>query len=131
MERSGADGHRCINSALVNVLTKRRGGAILLMECKKLQERIHLKMKPTGCESCGAAEGLAILKVKSLKFYVRAFKTVRFSPTLAVVEKRNRAALHKRGYRRKMAVLKEHAGRAFKSLCKRFLHNCIKTFYKH
>ena len=39
MERSNADVHRCINSVLVSVLTKGQGGAILLMECTKLQER--------------------------------------------------------------------------------------------
>ena len=32
MERSNADGDRCINSLLVNVLTKGQGGAILPME---------------------------------------------------------------------------------------------------
>ena len=38
MERSNADGHCCINSALVNVLTKGQGGAILPMEDTNLQE---------------------------------------------------------------------------------------------
>ena len=39
VERSNADGDRCINSVLVNVLTKGQGGAILPMEGAKLQER--------------------------------------------------------------------------------------------
>ena len=38
VERTNADGDRCINSFLVNVLTKRQGGAILLMEGTKLHE---------------------------------------------------------------------------------------------
>ena len=38
VERYNADVHRCIYSVLVNVLTKGRGGAILLMECTKLEE---------------------------------------------------------------------------------------------
>ena len=38
VERSNADGYRCINSVLVNVLTKGQGQAILLMEGTKLQE---------------------------------------------------------------------------------------------
>ena len=38
MERSNADGYRCINSALVNVLTKGQGRAILPMEDTNLQE---------------------------------------------------------------------------------------------
>ena len=38
MERSNADGYRCINSTLVNVLTKGQGGAILPMEDTNLQE---------------------------------------------------------------------------------------------
>ena len=38
VERSNADDRRCINSALVNILTQDHGGAILLMECTKLQE---------------------------------------------------------------------------------------------
>ena len=38
MERSNADGHPCINSILVNVLTKDQGGAILPMEDANLQE---------------------------------------------------------------------------------------------
>ena len=38
MERSNADGHRCINSGLVNILTKGQGGAILPMEDTNLQE---------------------------------------------------------------------------------------------
>ena len=38
VERSGADGDRCINSVLVNVLTKGQGGAILPMEDTDLQE---------------------------------------------------------------------------------------------
>ena len=38
VERSNADGDRCINSVLVNVLTKSQGGAILPMEGAKLQE---------------------------------------------------------------------------------------------
>ena len=33
-----ADGQRCIYSDLVNVLTKSQGGAILLVECTKIQE---------------------------------------------------------------------------------------------
>ena len=38
LERSDADGDRCINSVLVNVLTKGQGGAILPMEDTNLQE---------------------------------------------------------------------------------------------
>ena len=38
VERSNADGDRCINSVLVNVLTKGQGGAILPMEDSNLQE---------------------------------------------------------------------------------------------
>ena len=38
VERSNADGYRCINSVLVNVLTKGQGGAILPMEDTTLQE---------------------------------------------------------------------------------------------
>ena len=37
-ERSNADGDRCINNTLVNVLTKGQGGAILSMEDANLQE---------------------------------------------------------------------------------------------
>ena len=35
VERSNANGYRCINSILVNVLTKGQGGAILPMWDKK------------------------------------------------------------------------------------------------
>ena len=38
VERSNADGYRCINSFLVNVLTKGQGGATLPMEGTNLQE---------------------------------------------------------------------------------------------
>ena len=38
VERSNADGHRCVNTTLVNVLTKGQGGAILPMEDTNLQE---------------------------------------------------------------------------------------------
>ena len=38
VDRSDADGNRCINSVLVNVLTKGQGGAILPMEDTNLQE---------------------------------------------------------------------------------------------
>ena len=38
MERSNADGYRCINSVLVNVLTNGQGGAILPMEDTNPQE---------------------------------------------------------------------------------------------
>ena len=38
VQRSNADGYRCINSVLVNVLTKGQGGAILPMEDTNLQE---------------------------------------------------------------------------------------------
>ena len=38
VERSNADGYRCINSVLVYVLTKGQGGAILQMEDTNLQE---------------------------------------------------------------------------------------------
>ena len=37
MERSNTDGYRCINSVLVNVLTKGQGGAILPMEDTDLE----------------------------------------------------------------------------------------------
>ena len=38
VERSNADGHRCMHSVLENVLTKGQGGAILPMEDTFLQE---------------------------------------------------------------------------------------------
>ena len=38
VQHSNADGHRCINSVLAEVLTKGQGEAILPMECAKLQE---------------------------------------------------------------------------------------------
>ena len=38
VDRSNADGYRCINSVLVNVLTKGQGGAILPMEDTNVQE---------------------------------------------------------------------------------------------
>ena len=38
VERSNADGYRCINSDSVNVLTKGQGGAILRMEDTNVQE---------------------------------------------------------------------------------------------
>ena len=38
IEHSNADDDRCINSVLVNFLTKGRGGAILPMEGTTLQE---------------------------------------------------------------------------------------------
>ena len=38
VERSNADAYSCINSVLVNVLTKGQGGAILPMEDTNLQE---------------------------------------------------------------------------------------------
>ena len=38
IDRSNADGHRRINSVLVNVLTKGQGRAILPMEDTNLQE---------------------------------------------------------------------------------------------
>ena len=38
VERSNADGYRCINSNSLNVLTKGQGGGILPMEDTKLQE---------------------------------------------------------------------------------------------
>ena len=43
VERSNADGYRCINSLLVNVLTKGQGGAILPMEDTNLQELTELE----------------------------------------------------------------------------------------
>ena len=36
--RSNADGDRCINSALVNILTKGKGGAMPPMEGTNIQE---------------------------------------------------------------------------------------------
>ena len=45
VERSNADGDHCMNSVLVNVLTKGQGGAIFPMEGTKLQE---LKEKENG-----------------------------------------------------------------------------------
>ena len=45
VRRSKADGDRCINSVLVNVLTKGQGGAILSMEGTNLQE---LRSKENG-----------------------------------------------------------------------------------
>ena len=38
VERSNADGYRCINNVLVNILTKGQGGAILPMEVTNPQE---------------------------------------------------------------------------------------------
>ena len=38
METSNADGYRCINSVVVNVLTKGQGEAIFPMEDTNLQE---------------------------------------------------------------------------------------------
>ena len=38
VERSNADGYRCTNSVLVNVLTKGQGRAILPMEDTNLRE---------------------------------------------------------------------------------------------
>ena len=38
VQRSNADGYRCINNVSVNVLTKGQGGAILLMEGTNPQE---------------------------------------------------------------------------------------------
>ena len=38
VERSNADGDGCINSGLVNLLTKGQGGAILPKEGTKLQD---------------------------------------------------------------------------------------------
>ena len=38
VQRSNADGYRCIDSILVSVLTKGQGGAILPMEDTNLQE---------------------------------------------------------------------------------------------
>ena len=38
VDRSNADGNCCINSVLVNVLTKGQGGEILPMEATNLQE---------------------------------------------------------------------------------------------
>ena len=38
MERSNADDDPCINSVLVNILTKGQGGAMLPMEGTNLQE---------------------------------------------------------------------------------------------
>ena len=38
MERSNADGYRCTNSVLVNLLTKGQGGAILSMKDTNLHE---------------------------------------------------------------------------------------------
>ena len=43
MERSNADGNRCINSNSVNVLTKGQGGAILPMKDTNLQELVTLE----------------------------------------------------------------------------------------
>ena len=58
-------------------------------------------MKPTGCESCGLAEGLAILEVKLLKFDVKMLKLVQFGVNLAVPHKRHRAeALQPDGFER-------------------------------
>ena len=60
VERCNADGDRCINSVLVNVLTKGQGGAILPMEDTKLQELRKIENGPTGSESRGLVKGLAI-----------------------------------------------------------------------
>ena len=48
VERSNADGYRCINSVLVTVLTKGQGGAILPMEDTNLQELE--KVSRRGCD---------------------------------------------------------------------------------
>ena len=78
------------------------------MEYTKLQEtKQKEKMKPTGCESCAVAEGLAISEVKWLKFHVQTLKIVRFSPKPAVADKGNRAALKDRGYGNQTALQKE------------------------
>ena len=84
-------------------------------------------MKPIGCESCGLAEGLAILKVKSLKFDVRRLKIVKFSPKLAVAEKRNRAAPENRDHGSQTGPLAQGVSRVFKSFEKEFLKSCIKN----
>ena len=58
MERSNADGYRCINSNSVNVLTKGQGGAILPMEDTNLQELKKIENKTN--RECGLAKGVAI-----------------------------------------------------------------------
>ena len=61
VERSNANGERCINCVSVNVLTKAQGRAILPMEGTKLQElKKKQKMEPTGSDSCGLVKDLAI-----------------------------------------------------------------------
>ena len=45
VDRSNADSHRCINRVLVHVLSKGQGGAVLLMEVTKLQERKKIKKR--------------------------------------------------------------------------------------
>ena len=49
VDRSNADGDRCINSVSVNVLTRDQGGAILPMEDTNLQE-LKKKEKVTNRE---------------------------------------------------------------------------------
>ena len=56
VERSNADGYRCIDSNSVSILEEGQGGAIFPMEDTNLQE---LK-KITRSESCGLAKGVAI-----------------------------------------------------------------------
>ena len=43
VERLNADGYHCVNSTLVNVLTKGQGGAILPMEDTNLKELKKIK----------------------------------------------------------------------------------------
>ena len=47
VERSNADGYRCINRVLVNVLTKGQGGATLPMKGTNLQELKKIENRPS------------------------------------------------------------------------------------
>ena len=98
VESSNANGDRCMNRVLVNILTKCQGGAILPMEGTKLQElKQKKKMETTWCDSCGLAKGLGIYEVKSRKIGEKMFKIVVYSPKPKVADKRNRSTHHKSG----------------------------------
>ena len=59
------------------------------MEGTNLQELKKKKMKPTGSESCGLVEGLAIQEVKSLRFDEKMLEIIISSPKLKVSNRRN------------------------------------------
>ena len=85
-------------------------------------------MKPTGCESCDLAKGIAISKVKLLIYYIKTAKIVRFSPNLPVADTRNKGTPQKQGYRSQSAPMKDHLCCILNSLWKKFLNSCTKDF---